>query len=115
MAICVNKLLDLRYTVWYNKRKGGFDMEQLTNLLEEAAEEIENCYGRETELSERLREASTGHENRNSNNESVKPIMGNGVSNPLGQYYEAPTCPACGDVTYSMPQCPFCGQPFTDA
>lgn len=33
------------------------DCKQLKNLLEEAAEEIENCYGRETELSERLRAA----------------------------------------------------------
>jgi|GEM_PF-5759710 len=33
------------------------DCKQLKNLIEEAAEEIENCYGRETELSERLRTA----------------------------------------------------------
>lgn len=27
----------------------------MKNLLEEAAEEIENCYGRETELTEKIR------------------------------------------------------------
>lgn len=33
------------------------DCKQLKNLIEEAAEEIENCYGRETELTAKLRAA----------------------------------------------------------
>lgn len=31
------------------------DLQTYRHLIEEAAEEIENCYGRETELSEKLR------------------------------------------------------------
>ena len=33
------------------------DCKQFKNLIEVAAEEIENCYGHETELSERLKAA----------------------------------------------------------
>ena len=48
----------------------------------------------------------------NSKNKPAYPVMGNGVFNPLEQYYEMPACPACGEPTYSMPECPFCGQKF---
>lgn len=35
--------------------KNSIDLQKCKELLEQAAEEIENCYGKETELSERLR------------------------------------------------------------
>lgn len=37
-------------------------MKKIVDLLEEAAEEIENCYGKETELSERLRNVANNYE-----------------------------------------------------
>ena len=41
-------------------------------------------------------------------------VWGNEVYNPFGQVMFAPTCPDCGEVTYSEQRCPFCGQLLKD-
>ena len=41
------------------------EIEQFKKLIEEAAEEIENCYGKETNLSKRLRDKALGGSGEN--------------------------------------------------
>lgn len=39
------------------------------------------------------------------------PVMGNEVYNSATEEpYKAPSCPMCGEPTYSCNWCPFCGQ-----
>ena len=39
-----------------------------------------------------------------------EPVMGNEVINSLDEIYGVPSCPMCGEPTYSCEWCPFCGQ-----
>lgn len=41
-------------------------------------------------------------------------IWGNPVYNPAGRVMHAPTCPTCGEVTYSQRRCVFCNQLLKD-
>jgi len=41
-------------------------------------------------------------------------IWGNDVVGLDDKPYGMPTCPTCGDVTYSMERCPFCNQMLKD-
>ena len=41
-------------------------------------------------------------------------VIGNEVCTPYDFVYGVPTCPTCGEVTYSMERCPFCNQLLKD-
>lgn len=82
---------------------------RLHNALEKAAEEIENCYGRETELSNELRELvkfMPEYEKLKERDRAKKP-----EGKAVFLNYRTGVCPICGNgVISAFAFCDECGQ-----